>query len=162
MLHEFLSTNREEIIARTREMVANRPAPRATQVELEKGIPLFLTQLIDMLKAPSRELGTAEIGEGATRHGDEMRRMGFTVGQIVHDYGGLCQAITQLAVDSSTSIRSAEFKPTNCGMHSTAPRSHSALCNREQSGREGAPAQSSFAAWRECATSSIAPLRKCA
>jgi hypothetical protein len=54
MLHEFLSTNREEIIARTREMVANRPAPRATQVELEKGIPLFLTQLIDMLKAPSQ------------------------------------------------------------------------------------------------------------
>jgi signal transduction histidine kinase len=113
MLNEFLSTNREEIIARTREMVANRPAPRATQVELEKGIPLFLTQLIDMLKAPSRELGTAEIGEGATRHGDEMRRMGFTVGQIVHDYGGLCQAITQLAVDSSTSIRSAEFKILN-------------------------------------------------
>jgi hypothetical protein len=104
MLHEFLSVNREEIIARTRAKVANRPAPRATEAELENGIPLFLTQLVDMLQSPATELGAAAMGESAARHGDEMRRMGFTVGQIVHDYGGLCQAITELAVEKSASI----------------------------------------------------------
>ena len=113
MLHEFLSVNREEIIARTRAKVANRPVPRATEAELENGIPLFLTQLIDMLQSPATELGAAAIGESAARHGDEMRRMGFTVGQIVHDYGGLCQAITELAVEKSASIGSAEFKVLN-------------------------------------------------
>lgn len=69
MLHEFLSANREEIIARTREKVANRPALRATAEELEDGIPLFLTQLIGMFQTPAREAGAAAIGEGATRHG---------------------------------------------------------------------------------------------
>jgi signal transduction histidine kinase len=113
MLHEFLTANREEIIARTREKVANRPAPRATEAELENGIPLFLSQLVDMLQSPSSEGGAAAMGESATKHGDEMRRMGFTVGQIVHDYGGLCQAITELAMDSSTPIRSSEFKILN-------------------------------------------------
>jgi signal transduction histidine kinase len=113
MLHEFHTANREEIIARTREKISNRPAPRATPAELENGIPLFLAQLIDMLQSPTSELGAAAMGESATKHGDEMRRMGFTVGQIVHDYGGLCQAITELAMESSTQIESSEFKILN-------------------------------------------------
>jgi signal transduction histidine kinase len=112
MLHDFLSANREKIIARTREKVGNRGAPRATLKELENGIPLFLTQLIGMLQTRTPAYESA-IGESATRHGDEMRRMGFTVGQVVHDYGGLCQAITELAVDTNTSIESNEFKILN-------------------------------------------------
>jgi signal transduction histidine kinase len=113
MLHDFLSANREAIIARTREKVGNRFAPRATLTELEYGIPLFLTQLIGMLRTPAHEAGTAAIAEGAARHGDEMRRMGFTVGQVVHDYGELCQAITEFAIDTKTSIGSDEFKILN-------------------------------------------------
>jgi len=114
MLHEFLSANREKIIARARAKVANRPAPRATDAELENGIPLFLTQLVGMLRTtPSPELGAVEIGNSATRHGDDMRRMGFTVGQVVQNYGGLCQAITELAVESKTSFGSDEFKTLN-------------------------------------------------
>ena len=113
MLHEFLSANREEIIARTRAKVAGRPAPRATYVELENGIPLFLTQLVGMLESPARDMGADAIGRTATRYGDEMSRMGLTVGQVVHDYGGLCQAITELAVERRTAIRSEEFKILN-------------------------------------------------
>jgi signal transduction histidine kinase len=113
MLHDFLSVNREEIIARTRSKVASRPAPRPTPVELENGIPLFLTQLISMLERPATEAGAAAIGVAATKHGDEMRRMGFTIGQVVHDYGGLCQAITELATDSTTAITSDEFRILN-------------------------------------------------
>ena len=113
MLHEFLSINRDAIIARTRDKVAHRPAPRATDAELEEGIPLFLTQLIGMLKAPATDLSAAAISKSAVKHGDEMGRQGFTVGQIVHDYGGLCQAITELSVESGTSIKSEEFKILN-------------------------------------------------
>lgn len=42
-----------------------------------------------------------------------MGRMGFTVGDVVHGYGGLCQAITDLAVESNTPIKSDEFKILN-------------------------------------------------
>ncbi len=113
MLHEYLITNREEIIARTRAKVLSRPAPRATDAELENGIPLFLTQLVEMLRNPRSELSRTEMGDSATRHGDDMRRMGFTVGQVVQDYGGLCQAIAESAVESSTSISVADFKTLN-------------------------------------------------
>ena len=113
MLHEFLSANRGEIIARTRSKVAQRPAPRATEAELENGIPMFLSQLVEMLQAPSPGGGQEEIGESASRHGSDLLKMGFTVAQVVQDYGGLCQAITELAVDSRTSISSDDFRTLN-------------------------------------------------
>jgi signal transduction histidine kinase len=113
MLHEFLSTNRGEIIARARAKALSRSAPRATDAELENGIPMFLTQLVEMLHTPPPMCGQAAIGKSATRHGDEMRRMGFTVGQVVQDYGGLCQAITDLAVESETAISGEEFRTLN-------------------------------------------------
>jgi signal transduction histidine kinase len=112
MLHEFLSANREEIIARTRAKVAKRPAPRATDAELENGIPLFLTQLVGMLRSHS-DVSDPEMGKSATTHGNDLLRMGFTVGQVVQDYGGLCQAITELAVESSTAISSDDFRILN-------------------------------------------------
>ena len=57
--------------------------------------------------------GTAAIGKSAAKHGDELLRMGFTVGQVVHNYGGLCQAITEIAVEDNVPITSSEFKTLN-------------------------------------------------
>jgi signal transduction histidine kinase len=39
--------------------------------------------------------------------------MGFTVGQVVHDYGGVCQAITELAVELQAPIRNEDFHTLN-------------------------------------------------
>ena len=50
MLHEFLTLHRDEIIARTRQKVAARTAPRPTEAEIERGVPLFLTQLAETLR----------------------------------------------------------------------------------------------------------------
>jgi signal transduction histidine kinase len=112
MLHKFLSENRDKIIDRTRTKVASRPAPRATEAELKNGIPLFLTQLVAMLR-PDSASNSGAIDATATKHGDDLQRMGFTVGQVVHDYGGLCQAITELAIEDELSISSGEFKILN-------------------------------------------------
>src|SRR4030095_1482255 len=76
---------------------------RPTEAELEDGIPLFLQQLIQTLQSPCESMNNAMV-ETATIHGRNLLRMGFTVGQVVHDYGGLCQAITELAVSLSSSI----------------------------------------------------------
>jgi signal transduction histidine kinase len=113
MLHEFLSANHEAIITRARTKVMNRPAPRATDAELENGMPLFLTQLVDMLRNPAGDFGRAAIGASAIRHGNDMRRTGFTVGQVVQDYGAVCQAIAELALESRTSISVEDFKTLN-------------------------------------------------
>lgn len=112
MLPEFLRANREEIIARTREKVLGRAAPRPTDTELQTGIPLFLDQLIGALGNPSAP-PTPEITASATKHGSDLLRMGFSVSQVVHDYGGLCQAITELAIDRKASIGADEFQILN-------------------------------------------------
>ena len=78
MLHEFLESKRAEILARSQEKVAARSVPRATEAELTHGIPLFFDQLIDIMKRS--KLPSAEMNASATKHGNEMLRMGFGVG----------------------------------------------------------------------------------
>ena len=112
MLHTFLSQNRERIIDRAKTKIAGGPARRQTEAELENGIPLFLTQLVGMLGATSESAGAA-IDESAAKHGHDLLHMGFTVGQVVHDYGRLCQAITEVAVEDQISISSSDFKTLN-------------------------------------------------
>ena len=111
MLHEFLTSQRDEIIALAKKKVAARSAPRATEAELVFGVPLFFGQLIETLKhgGPTN----ADLNATATKHGDEMMRLGFTVGQVVHDYGSVCQAITELALERDSSITVDEFRTLN-------------------------------------------------
>jgi len=111
MLHEFLLSKRDEIIARAQGKVAGRGAPQAAEVELTHGIPLFFGQLIETLKRSSRT--SDEISIGAVKHGDEMLRRGFTVAQVVHDYGDVCQAVTELAFELAVPITVEEFHTLN-------------------------------------------------
>src|SRR5688572_7794689 len=129
MLHEFLTAHRDDLIDRCRLKVVQRRAPKATGAELEHGIPLFLDQLIRTLQlertsdpARSREVSgpaggegsdLSEIGVTAARHGRELLQHGFTVDQVVHDYGDLCQAITDLAFERQAPFQVDEFRTLN-------------------------------------------------
>jgi signal transduction histidine kinase len=55
----------------------------------------------------------SEIGESAAMHGRELLQHGFTVDQVVHDYGDLCQAITDLAFEQAAPISTNEFRTLN-------------------------------------------------
>ena len=114
MLQEFLATHRNKLIERTRAKVALRSAPRPTEEELTSGVPMFLTQLGEALQleglSPKADL---QIVESAARHGQEMLNRGFTVGQVVHDYGDVCQAVTELAVEVNAPIPTEEFNTLN-------------------------------------------------
>jgi len=111
MLHQFLADNRAEILERARARVGVRLAPKPTQEELTVGIPLFLDELVAILVGKGEGDGILE-GD-ATRHGEVRQKTGFTVGQVVHDYGDLCQVITQLAIERHVPIDTAEFKTLN-------------------------------------------------
>jgi signal transduction histidine kinase len=115
MLYEFLTTYREEIIAKTRERVASRAWPPASTSELEHGVPLFLSQLAATLKSESTAtpFSSTAIGASATRHGADLLRLGFTVSQVVHDYGDICQAVTELAIEQNAPITTDEFHTLN-------------------------------------------------
>src|SRR5689334_11625315 len=111
MLHEFLTERRDELIARCKAKVSTRRSPPPTDIELDHGVPLFLDQLVDTLRL---ELDSSpEIGKSAIEHGNELLRRGFTVDQVVHDYGDVCQAVTELAVELDVPIATNEFRILN-------------------------------------------------
>ncbi len=113
MLHEFIAANRSDLVARTRAKVAQRSAPRPTDEELEKGIPLFLDQLVVILRGAETHPDMTELGGSAARYGAQLISSGFTVSQVVRDYGDLCQAITEAADEHDAPISAIEYHTFN-------------------------------------------------
>jgi signal transduction histidine kinase len=115
VLYEFVTSNRAEILARARLKITSRKWPAVSPEELEHGLPLFLTQLAETLRLkPTPEpFSPAAIGASAGKHGGELLARGFTVGQVVHDYGDICQAITEAAVEKKLAIEPDEFQTLN-------------------------------------------------
>jgi signal transduction histidine kinase len=53
------------------------------------------------------------INISAALHGRELLRNGFSVGQVVHGYGDVCQVVTELAVETNAAISAADFHVFN-------------------------------------------------
>lgn len=129
MMHKFLIANRAELIARCRAKVAKRAPLGMREEELQHGVTIFLDQLIKTLaveraadsirsrkvsgRAGGGKPALSEISESAALHGKELQQHGFTVEEVVHDYGDLCQAITELASERGAAIGIDEFRTLN-------------------------------------------------
>jgi signal transduction histidine kinase len=128
MMYEFLLNNRSELEKRCRTKVQQRSGRSATEQELKTGIPMFLDQLIrtllteqsnkplDSLKISGPSGGGAALSEvqtSAAQHGRALLYLGFSVDQVVHDYGDLCQAITDLAFERDAPFQVDEFRTLN-------------------------------------------------
>jgi signal transduction histidine kinase len=111
LLHEFVEINRAEIIRRCRAKVAARSMPPPTPAEIDHGVPVFLDQLQNALRFGVSM--TSEINVSALKHGHDLLLQGFTVSQVVHDYGDICQAITELAVEMDAPISTDDFRTLN-------------------------------------------------
>jgi len=129
MMHVFLSNNRAGLLERCKAKVAARPNRAASQAQLSNGIPMVLDQLIRTLQAeeagqydqsidisgPAGGEGSvlSQIGVSATAHGASLLGLGYSVDQVVHDYGDLCQAITDLAFERDAPFSVDEFRTLN-------------------------------------------------
>jgi hypothetical protein len=124
MLHEFLTANRDALIESCREKAARRFAPSKAPATVNHGVPFFLRQVVDTLcfeqstrtrgsDEPEPTPANTEIGRAAALHGTELRRLGYSVDQVVHDYGDVCQAVTELAVKEKATISADEFRTLN-------------------------------------------------
>lgn len=129
MMYEFLSNNADDLIRRCIDKVNKRPQRNASVEQLRTGIPMFLEQLTKTLQADERlgaaaamqisgasggdESDDSEMGATAAAHGAELLALDYTVDQVVHDYGDLCQAITDLAVERDAPFSANEFRTLN-------------------------------------------------
>src|SRR5580658_7719725 len=127
MLRDFLATNRALLIERCRLMVVARSEPKPAQSEWAHGIPVFLDQLIsalainehaqhcsvDSTDGITEGQANREVTETATLHGRDLLDHGFTLEQVVRDYGDVCQAVTTLAIETGAPIAAGEFQTFN-------------------------------------------------
>ena len=106
-----------------------RPTTGPLEPGSVRGIPQFIDHLIETLQAdgkfapgaserlsgvsgasvPSRSV----IEEAAALRGRELLVQGFTVDEVVHEYGDLCQAVTELAQERGLEITVPEFHTLN-------------------------------------------------
>jgi len=126
VLSEFLNENRADLVERCRVKVLKRPGPEPGFAERTYGIPLFLAQLIEMLnldedtnvfdvdhESNAKKTLSTRIADTARKHAVNLRERGLTADQVVHDYGDLCQAITELAFERNAQIEISEFHTLN-------------------------------------------------
>lgn len=115
MLAEFVTENRDAIITMAQSRVAARTHPVPTDAELKNGIPRFLDQLVDALQLAvvTDKVDHVELGTSAGKHGADLLALGLTIGQVVHDYGDVCQAVTQLITEHGVQLASHEFRTLN-------------------------------------------------
>ena len=124
MLRDFLISHQSELVRICRSKAPSKIAPAGAPGVLDHGAPLFLQQLIDALadqpsvtaESAFSELRTsfpAVIGRSAALHGAEMLRQGYTIDQVVHNYGDICQTITEMAIKLSCAVEPDNFRILN-------------------------------------------------
>lgn len=146
MLHEFLAANRAQLIDRCRLKASNRYSELASDSAYAPDIAQLLDQIvktlqIEMIRGAKRtrkvlrpsdgyQEALSELGAAARRHAQESLRRGYTVGPLVRDYGDLCQAIIDLAIEVNSRIDSGEFRTLiGCLNHAMAD-SVTEFCNQ--------------------------------
>lgn len=124
MLHELLTFHHKELIRRCRAKATKRYEPARIPAAIDHGVPLFLQQLVDTLRldqlTPAREIPepevtptSSQIGRAAALHGAELLSLGYSVDQVVHEYGDVCQSVTEMAVELDAQITVREFRTLN-------------------------------------------------
>ena len=121
-LLEFLRTNETAILTSIDERSPALATARLASEQLQRGLPIFFRQLIEVLEHPSANSGAsglgsnghdAEVTKSAGAYGKELQRLGFTLSHVVHAYGAICQAITGLAITKEAAITTGEFRELN-------------------------------------------------
>jgi hypothetical protein len=129
MMSSFLAVHRDELMQRCAAKVAKRALHRGTDLQRGSGIAIFIAQLQRTLEAEERDQPTeslrisgsaggdataaSEMGASATQYGNQLLELGFSVDQVVHGYGDLCQAVTDLALELDAPFAVNEFRTLN-------------------------------------------------
>jgi hypothetical protein len=142
MLNDFLAQNQTAILALTERKTLELAGAHPSSDQLKKGLPIFYRQIIDVISSaaapgspPVKDVAAiaraadhadepamanaagqpreAEVARSAGDHGLEMLRLGYTLSHVVHAYGAMCQAITEIATEKAVVIDPSDFHALN-------------------------------------------------
>lgn len=121
-LHTLLTERRQEILDRYQKKMSEVTGSLSSTLQLDKGPPALYDELVEVLRdsladdtpATRHRFVTDRVSANTSRHhAREFYRLGYTVSQLVHGYGCLCQGITEFANEVNAPISSTEFGQLN-------------------------------------------------
>src|SRR5690606_20195022 len=122
MLYEFLLEHRAGILSLCESKASQIAGPVKSSELMDRGLPVLFDELLDLLQFEadhSADERADRMGFAAVSRGKESLRLGYTLSQVVHGYGALCQAITQYAAENSGDpILAKEFNLLNLTLDS--------------------------------------------
>lgn len=114
MLHGFLVQHFDELVARAKANASSRRRPSTSTPGQERGSALLLAQLGEALRKESAvPLADDAMASAAARHARALLEKGWSVSQVVHDYGAVRRAITELAGAKGAAIALEELGALN-------------------------------------------------
>jgi signal transduction histidine kinase len=113
MLSQFLNRNRKTILALAEEKISKLAGHLPSSKKLRKGISLFFELLINYTKANGENISEGQIVQHAAKFGKELMHLNYTLSHVVHAYGSMCQAVTELAQEKKFNISAQEFNDLN-------------------------------------------------
>jgi hypothetical protein len=131
----FINANREEIIRKCQAKFLARAGAALKHATDEDGVALFVSQLVDEVN-PS-PASTRGISVGASKHGRNLFSQGFTVDQVVHSFGDVCQSVTELAVQRGILLSADDFRLFNASLDNAIAAAVSEYTRQERTARDG-------------------------
>lgn len=142
MLPDFLLKNEKEVLDLTEEKTLELAGQHSSSPKMRSGLPIFYRQVIEVIRHASQpstppvkdivaiakaadsgdepamaeaagQPEEAKLAKTAGTHGIEMLSLGYTLSHVVHSYGAMCQAITEVADTKKFAIEASEFHALN-------------------------------------------------
>lgn len=109
----LLTTHRRAIEQRARELLLAHSPLKPSAAELQDGISLLIDQLVQTLRAGRSTVPDAEIERVAAEYSRRLFALGFTVSEVVHAYGAVCEALTGYGQEQSVRFTMQDFALLN-------------------------------------------------
>lgn len=114
----LLSNQRDAVLEKCRDKMVLVSCSRRSTCHVDSGGLSLYDELAEVLRTslegdPSgdrhRFMGDPRIAEASRRNAQEVYQLGYTVAQLIHGYGCICQAITEHAEETGIPMTPAEF-----------------------------------------------------
>ena len=117
-LQAILTIHCSELVTRAQGKLGARAVPGAADEELGQMMVQLVEQLAVALGRAARASqktpgSTDELRSSATHQGGELLHKGFSLAQVVHYYGDISQAVTELAVELKLPVDPCELHTLN-------------------------------------------------
>jgi signal transduction histidine kinase len=115
-MRRFITQHRALIERQSRDLLRERSMEKTTESELERGVPVFIDQLLETL-GRERSGGGAPLDRAivttAAEHGSRLFARGFSMGQLVHGYGVLSEVVMELGEKQAVSFTTRDVEVLN-------------------------------------------------